>query len=61
MSRRGVDGKFGNCTEGSCPFIATVDGFAFGFVDQLMGGGVDVAATTRLDSVLDDKSATKVQ
>jgi hypothetical protein len=64
MRRRGVDGEFASCTVGTCSFITA--GGAFGFVAQLMGGGVDVAVSAGFDGVgcvlvLGNKSATKVQ
>ena len=57
MSRWGVD-EFVSCTE-ECSFV--VEAFNLGFVAQLIGGGVDMAATTGFNGVLDNKSVIKVQ
>ena len=62
MSRR-VDSEFASSTGGSssCPFVVTGSGCTLGFVAQLMGGGVDVAATTGIVGVLGNESVVNVQ
>ena len=55
MSRR-VDSEFASSTGGTCPSV--VAGGALGFVAQLMGGGVDVAATTGIVGVASSTGGT---
>ena len=50
---------FASRTEGTWSFVLA--SCALGFVAQLMGGGVDVAATTGFDGVLGNKSVITVQ